>query len=91
MIRFLRPGGVTIESVDDPDAAWRLPADAVWMAVRDVEIVDGRVLKERDNVRALLNSGQVGAARALKDRNARHNLGTIVRNFNEPKIGRAHV
>ena len=31
MIRFLRPGGVTIESVDDPDAAWRLPADAVWI------------------------------------------------------------
>lgn len=63
-----------------------VPADAVWMAVRDVEIVDGRVLKERDNVRALLNSGQVGAARALKDRNARYNLGTIVRNFNEPTL-----
>lgn len=63
-----------------------VPADAVWMAVRDVEIVDGRVLKARDNVRALLNSGQVGAARALKDRNARYNLGTIVRNFNEPTL-----
>jgi hypothetical protein len=63
-----------------------VPADAVWMAVRDVEIVDGRLLKERDNVRALLNSGQVGAARALKDRNARYNLGTIVRNFNEPTL-----
>jgi hypothetical protein len=63
-----------------------IPADKVWMAVRDVEIVDGKVIKDRDNVRDLLNSGQVGAARALKDRNARYNLGTILRNFNEPTL-----
>ena len=63
-----------------------VPADKVWMAIRDVEIVDGTVLKERDNVRAILNSGQVGAARALKDKNARYNLGTILRNFNEPTL-----
>lgn len=63
-----------------------VPSDNVWMAVRDVEIVDGKVLKQRDNVRDLLNSGQVGAARELKDRNARYNLGTILRNFNEPTL-----
>lgn len=63
-----------------------IPADKVWMAVRDVEIVDGKVIKDRDNVRDLLNSGHVGAARALKDRNARYNLGTILRNFNEPTL-----
>ena len=63
-----------------------VPADKVWMAVRDVEIVDGKVIKDRDDVRALLNSGQVGAARALKDRNARYNLGRILRNFNEPTL-----
>jgi hypothetical protein len=63
-----------------------IPADKVWMAVRDVEIVDGKVLKDRDNVRDILNSGKVGAARALKDRNARYNLGTILRNFNEPTL-----
>ena len=63
-----------------------VPADNVWMAIRDVEIVDGKVLKERANVRALLNSGQAGAARALKDKNAKYNLGTIVRNFNEPTL-----
>ena len=63
-----------------------VPADKVWMAIRDVEIVDGKVLKQRDNVRALLNSGQVGAARTLKDKNARYNLGTILRNFNEPTL-----
>lgn len=63
-----------------------VPADKVWMAIRDVEVVDGKALKERDNVRAILNSGQVGAARALKDKNARFNLGTIVRNFNEPTL-----
>ncbi len=63
-----------------------IPADKVWMAVRDVEIVDGKTIKDRDNVRDILNSGQVGAARALKDRNARYNLGTILRNFNEPTL-----
>lgn len=63
-----------------------VPADKVWMAIRDVEIVDGKVLKERDNIRGLLNSGQVGAARALKEKNARYNLGTIIRNFNEPTL-----
>lgn len=63
-----------------------IPADKVWMAVRDVEVVDGKAVKDRDNVREMLNSGQVGAARALKDRNARYNLGTILRNFNEPTL-----
>lgn len=63
-----------------------VPADNVWMAVRDVEIVDGKVLKERDNVRDLLNSGQAGAAKELKIRNARYNLGSILRNFNEPTL-----
>jgi len=63
-----------------------VPADKVWMAIRDVEIVDGKTLKQRENVRALLNSGQVGAARALKDKNSRYNLGTVVRNFNEPTL-----
>jgi hypothetical protein len=63
-----------------------VPADSVWMAVRDVEIVDGKVLKNRDNVMDLLNSGQAGAARELKIRNARYNLGSILRNFNEPTL-----
>jgi len=63
-----------------------IPADKVWMAVRDVEVVDGETLKNRDNVRELLSSGQLGAARALKDRNARYNLGTILRNFCEPTL-----
>jgi hypothetical protein len=63
-----------------------VPTDKVWMAIRDVEIVDGKVLKERENVRAILNSGTAGAARALKDKNAKYNLGTIVRNFNEPTL-----
>lgn len=63
-----------------------IPADNVWMAVRDVEIVDGKTVKDRDNVRELLSSGQAGAARALKDRNARYNLGSILRNFNEPTL-----
>lgn len=63
-----------------------VPSDKVWMAIRDVEVVDGKALKERENVRAILNSGQTGAARALKDKNAKYNLGTIMRNFNEPTL-----
>lgn len=83
-------GGFSLYDMDETLASdvffVYVPADRVWMAIRDVEIVDGKVLKERDNVRSLLNSGQVGAARALKDKNARYNLGAIVRNFNEPTL-----
>ena len=83
-------GGFSLYDMDETLASdiffVYVPADKVWMAIRDVEIVDGKVLKERDNARALLNSGQIGAARALKDKNARYNLGTIVRNFNEPTL-----
>jgi hypothetical protein len=83
-------GGFSLYDMDETLASdvffVYVPADKVWMAIRDVEIVDGKVLKERANVRSLLNSGQVGAARALKDKNALYNLGTIVRNFNEPTL-----
>ncbi len=79
-------GGRTEETLASDVYFVYIPADKVWMAVRDVEIVDGKVIKDRDNVRELLNSGHVGAARALKDRNARYNLGTILRNFNEPTL-----
>lgn len=84
-------GGLSLYDMDETLASdiffVYVPADKVWMAIRDVEIVDGKALKQRDNVRSLLNSGQIGAARALKDKNARYNLGTIVRNFNEPTLG----
>lgn len=63
-----------------------VPSDKVWMAIRDVEVADGKTLKERENVRAILESGRAGAARELKEKNARFNLGTIVRNFNEPTL-----
>lgn len=79
-------GGTADETLASDVYFVYIPADKVWMAVRDVEIVDGKTLKNRDNVRELLNSGQVGAARALKDRNARYNLGTVLRNFNEPTL-----
>jgi hypothetical protein len=79
-------GGTADETLASDVYFVYIPADKVWMAVRDVEIVDGKTIKDRDNVRALLNSGRLGAARALKDRNARYNLGTILRNFNEPTL-----
>lgn len=79
-------GGTMEESLASDVYFVYIPADKVWMAVRDVETLDGKAIKDRDNVRQLLNSGQAGAARALKDRNARYNLGTILRNFNEPTL-----
>jgi hypothetical protein len=63
-----------------------LPADKVWMAVRDVQEVDGHDIATHGDARALINDGKTGAARALKDRNAKFNLGSIVRNFNEPTL-----
>mgnify|MGYP006268642195 CR=1 FL=1 len=63
-----------------------VPADRVWMAIRDVLVADGKKLLNRPDVRSILNSGQVGAARELKAKNATYNLGTIYRNFNEPTL-----
>lgn len=83
-------GGFSLYDMDETLASdvyfVYVPADKVWMAIRDVEVVDGKVLKDRPDVRAILNSGLVGAARALKDKNATYNLGSIVRNFNEPTL-----
>jgi hypothetical protein len=79
-------GGPQKESLASDIYFVYVPADKVWMALRDVEIVNGSVLKDRANMRSLVDSGQIGAARALKDQNAKYNLGTIVRNFNEPTL-----
>jgi hypothetical protein len=83
-------GGISLYDVDETlesDVFFVfLPVEKVWMAIRDVAKVDGEKVP-RANVRALLNStAAAGVARELKDRNARYNLGTIVRNFNEPTL-----
>ena len=61
------------------------PADHYWLAVRDVAEVDGRLVEDHQDIRALLASTSVtNLAMSLKAANAKFNIGEIVRNFNEP-------
>jgi hypothetical protein len=65
-----------------------LPADRAWISVHDIAEVDGRPLDTREDLRQLLGREPLaGAARLLVNRNARFNIGTITRNFNEPTLG----
>jgi hypothetical protein len=62
-------------------------ADGGWLAVRDILTVDGKPVDAHDNVRELLNRGTLSRiARQVWDRNARYNLGSTVRNFNDPML-----
>ena len=62
-----------------------LTTERVWMALHDVAEVDGQPVPDRDDLRALLGRGPTQAlGRELARRNARFNIGGIVRNFNEP-------
>jgi hypothetical protein len=64
-----------------------VPEERMWLAVRDVADVDGAPVPDRDDLRELLARNPIGrVARPLIDRNARFNLGSIVRNFNEPTL-----
>jgi hypothetical protein len=65
-----------------------LPADNEWVAVRDVKDVDGEPVANREELRTLLAKG--GEIRGLISqviaRNARYNIGSTTRNFNEPTL-----
>ncbi len=64
-----------------------LAGDAAWIAVHDVAEVDGVPVEGRDDLRALLQKGDVrGVAARVADRNARFNIGRPGRNFNEPTL-----
>jgi hypothetical protein len=65
-----------------------LQADGEWIAVRDVLEVDGRPVTSRDRLRDLLAKGGQfsGVARQVIDLNARYNIGSVSRNFNEPTL-----
>jgi hypothetical protein len=65
-----------------------LPADRAWISVHDIAQVDGRPIDDREDLAQLLGREPIaGAARLLVNRNARFNIGTITRNFNEPTLG----
>lgn len=62
-------------------------ADGGWLAVRDILTVDGAPVEPKDNLRELLSRGSFARiGRQVADRNARYNLGSIARNFNDPML-----
>ncbi|GMV20792.1 MAG: hypothetical protein AMXMBFR57_07410 [Acidimicrobiia bacterium] len=62
-------------------------ADGGWLSVRDLAVVDDKPVEARDDLRALLTRGSMARiGRALADRNARYNIGPVVRNFNDPML-----
>jgi len=65
-----------------------VPADRAWVAVHDTSEVDGQPVEGHESIRALLERDSVsGVARQLVNRNARFNIGSVLRNFNEPTLG----
>jgi hypothetical protein len=65
-----------------------MPAEREWIAVHDVADVDGVPVPDREDLRALIQRGQLTpVAQRLADRNARFNIGMVARNFNEPTFG----
>jgi len=65
-----------------------LPADEVWIAVRDVAEADGQPVGDREDLRRLLQQRNAlrGLAQRIATRNARFNIGGVERNFNEPTL-----
>ena len=64
-----------------------LAADRRWVALHDVAEVDGTPVAAREDLRALLAVSPVqSVAGRLFRHNARYNIGSIARNFNEPTL-----
>ena len=65
-----------------------LQADGEWIAVRDVIEVDSKPVVNRERLLDLLAKGGQfrGVARQVIDSNARYNIGSVSRNFNEPTL-----
>jgi hypothetical protein len=64
-----------------------LPTDQDWIAVHDVADVDGQPVPDRESLQALLQRAPLqSVGREVAMRNARFNIGSITRNFNEPTL-----
>ena len=60
---------------------------AVWMAIRDVKVIDGTPADPGPDLVLVLQTQEPSAvARAYKARNSKYNLGRLARNFNEPTL-----
>lgn len=64
-----------------------LDVDREWVAVHDFATVGGNPVPDRDDIRALLQRGATGRImRLVATRNARLNIGSVERDFNEPTL-----
>lgn len=64
-----------------------LAAEGGWVGVRDIAVVDGVPIQNRDNLRDLLTRASFARiGRQLVDRNARYNIGSVSRNMNDPML-----
>ena len=64
-----------------------LPADGEWIAIRDVLDIDGTPVARQQTVRDLLaKADERSVAQQVLKANARYNLGSVERNFNEPTL-----
>jgi len=64
-----------------------LPSSSDWMAIRDVQSVDGKTVTDKPNVPNMLATSPAAQVEAsLKAYNARYNIGRTIRNFNEPTL-----
>ena len=64
-----------------------MPGDGKWIAVHDVRRVDGVPVNDGEDLRKLLEAGEVTpVARRVAERNAKYNVGSVRRNFNEPTL-----
>ena len=58
-----------------------------WVGVRDIAVVDGVPVQNRENLRELLTKSSFAAiGRQLADQNARYNIGSVSRNMNDPML-----
>jgi hypothetical protein len=64
-----------------------LPADSTWITVRDVREADGQPVTGPDNIRALIDRAPLSRlGSVIAEKNARFNIGSIRRTFNEPTL-----
>ncbi len=64
-----------------------VPADATWIAVRDVRDVDGAAVDDPDNIRVLMDRAPLWRmGSVITEKNSRFNIGNITRTFNEPTL-----
>lgn len=64
-----------------------VPADRGWIAVHDVNEVDGQPVTDRTELTSLIQRGtNMSVIAELAKRNGRFNIGSVARNFNEPTL-----